>query len=195
MLEMSSRTGTRGRPRTFDTDQILEQSVEVFWQQGFSGTTTRNLEDALGISQSSLYNAFGSKEKLFEQVIARYEERLDAAVLTPLQADDADRAALSTFVDSVASWVSDDAHRGCLVLNLGAETEDGARRVSAYRTKLRSLITPAIESFTDEPGDVEARTELLLAAILGLNISARSGADGDELLGLRDGIKHQIQAW
>lgn len=192
---MTTETNPRGRPRAFDTDEILERSVDVFWRHGFSRTTTRTLEQELGISQSSLYNAFGSKEMLFEQTVSRYEERLAATVLSHLEIADPDRDSLLAFVDAVTAWIGDDEHRGCLVLNLGLDTEDGGRRVTAYRTKLRALLSGAIGSFTDTEDDTEARTELLVAAVLGLNISASSGATKAELLGLRDGIKHQIRAW
>ncbi|MDH3684129.1 MAG: TetR/AcrR family transcriptional regulator [Acidimicrobiia bacterium] len=192
---MSTETNPRGRPRAFDTDEILQQSVEVFWRHGFSGTTTRTLEQELGISQSSLYNAFGSKEKLFEQTVSRYEEQLEAEVMSHLAGDDPDRDSLLAFVDAVTIWIRNDDHRGCLVLNLGLDTEDGGRRVTAYRAKLRELLSKAIGSFTYAEADIEARTELIVAAILGLNISASSGASKAELLRLRDGIKHQIRAW
>ena len=36
--------------------------MHAFWRSGFSGTTTRDLEAALDINASSLYNAFGSKD-------------------------------------------------------------------------------------------------------------------------------------
>lgn len=192
---MSVQPTPRGRPRGFDTEDILDRSIDVFWERGFAGTTTRSLEQALGISQSSLYNAFGSKEQLFDEVVARYEKRLDAAVLSLLDRPDADRDALLDFLDAVVAWIQHDGHRGCLVLNLAAESDEGAARVTAYRATLRSLVAPAIASFTSDEEDVEARTELLVAAILGLNISARGGADDAELGRLAAGIEHQVRAW
>ena len=39
------------------------------------------------------------------------------------------------------------------------------------------------------------RTELLIAAVLGLNVCARSGAGNAELRRIGQGIKAQIAAW
>lgn len=186
---------TRGRPRAFDTDEVLQQSVNLFWRQGYSRTTTRTLENELGLSQSSLYNAFGSKEELFSRVVDRYEKQLDATVLSHLAGPDPDRASILSFLDELVDWVHGAEHRGCLVLNLAAESEENGSRVKAYRTKLRRLLRPALRSFTSNGDDVEARTELLVAVVLGLNISARSGASRAELRRLVNGIKHQVNAW
>lgn len=192
---MSISPRNRGRPRAFDTEEILDASVGVFWKQGYAGTTTRTLEQSLGISQSSLYNAFGSKEKLFEQVVARYEQQLQTEVLVHLDRPDPDRAAIIAFLDALLPWIRHDEHSGCLVLNLSAESGDDVERMDRYRAMLRDLLKAAVASFTDDDRETELRSDLLVAAILGLNISARSGADMDELVRLCDGIKHQVEAW
>ena len=194
-----STTKPRGRPREFDVDEAVQQSVEVFWRNGFSGTTTRTLEQHLGISQSSLYHAFQSKEGLFEEVLVCYEAKLHQTVLSTLERDDPDRDTIIEFLDAVTRWIRNDRHRGCLVLNLaadaGQEAIDGSRRLRAYRKTLRRLLEPAVASFTSDPADTDARVEMLVAAILGLNISATSGASKAELSGMRNAIVHQVRAW
>lgn len=186
---------TRGRPRAFDTDEALDRSMTLFWRLGFNATTTRTLETELGISQSSLYNAFGSKEQLFAQAIDHYQGKLDEVVLSFLDRAEPDREAILDFLAAVVSWINDVDHPGCLVLNYAAECEGGAVRMQAYRARIRDLLRPALKSFTPDADEVEARSELLLAAILGLNISARSGADPDELERIAAGIKRQVSAW
>ena len=190
-----SEAAKRGRPRQFDVDQVLDRSIDVFWQHGFAGTTTRTLEDELEISQSSLYNAFGSKDGLFDQVVERYTQRLDREVLSLLDRPGVGRPELLSFIDAVVAWVDDDRHRGCLVLNLAAEGADRDDRLTAYRIRLRELFEPAVESFTGDPASTGDRVQLLVAAVLGLNISARGGADRDELHRMAEAIRAQIRSW
>ena len=186
---------SRGRPRAFDTDEVLQRSMLLFWRHGFNATTMRTLEDELGISQSSLYNAFGSKEQLFGQTIAYYERRLDEVVLSHLDRPEPDRDAIIDFLSAVLEWISQEDHPGCLVLNYASESQDGLIRMRAYRARLRELFRPALRTFTNDAQEVETRTELLVAAVLGLNISASSGTDPDELEQLTTGIKHQVTMW
>jgi len=56
---------TRGRPKSFDRAAALHQAVELFWERGYEGASFDDLIAAMGISPSSFYNAFGSKERLY----------------------------------------------------------------------------------------------------------------------------------
>ncbi len=60
------------RPREFDEDQVLQKALHVFWHKGYEGTSLADLLAGMGLTKSSLYKAFGSKEALFRRVIARY---------------------------------------------------------------------------------------------------------------------------
>jgi AcrR family transcriptional regulator len=75
-----------GRPREFDTEKALERAMELFWRQGYEGTSLADLTEALGITRPSLYAAFGSKEALFLQALDLYEARAgyrEAALAAP----------------------------------------------------------------------------------------------------------------
>src|SRR5688500_1672592 len=62
----------RGRPRSFDRGAALQRAMEVFWAKGYGGASMAELTTAMGINSPSLYAAFGSKEKLFEEAVALY---------------------------------------------------------------------------------------------------------------------------
>lgn len=192
---MTVEPSTRGRPRAFNTDKVLAHAVDLFWCLGYHGTTTRVLETELGISQSSLYNAFTSKDHLFDQVLERYQNQLNATVLAKLDRPDPDRESILEFFTALVAWIQNKDHPGCLVLNFSVESEEGGKLVTNYRKQLRKLLRPALRTFTTDEDDVEARTELLVLAALGLNISARSGANRAELRRLGNGIKRQVATW
>ncbi len=61
------------RPREFDRDEVLDKAIEVFWTQGYDGTSVQDLVDAMGIQRGSLYAAFGDKHQLFLEALDRYE--------------------------------------------------------------------------------------------------------------------------
>src|SRR5258708_5245513 len=60
------------RARIFDVDQAIDQALQLFWRNGYEGTTVSDLTAALRINRPSLYAAFGSKEELFRRAIERY---------------------------------------------------------------------------------------------------------------------------
>src|ERR1700726_2934058 len=64
-----------GRPREFDIDRALERAMELFWRQGYEGTSVADLTRELGLTRPSLYAAFKSKEALFLRALDLYEAR------------------------------------------------------------------------------------------------------------------------
>ena len=48
--------------------------MEVFWKKGYSGTSIRDLSDAMHIHISSIYNTIGDKHQLFVKCIRNYTQ-------------------------------------------------------------------------------------------------------------------------
>ena len=60
------------RPREFDEGVALEAAMQRFWAGGFAATSVRDIGNAMGLGQASVYNAFGDKRTLFTQCLDRY---------------------------------------------------------------------------------------------------------------------------
>lgn len=192
--------GHPGRPRQYDPDDVLSRALGLFWRQGYRGTTTRDLEAGLGITQSSLYHAFGSKDRLLDAVLDRYQAAVEESLLRPLREAADGRSGLESFFRSVGSWAAADG-RGCLMVNLMAgETPAGpaiAARTRDHRQRVRAALAAAAACACPSAGEDLAgqRADLLLAATLGLNVAARSGATAAELNQMVAGILAQIRSW
>src|SRR5437868_8754755 len=72
------RTGTeitkrsRGRPRGFDAEEVLERVRGVFLAKGFTGASLDELAAAAGLNRPSLYAAFGDKGQLYIATLRFY---------------------------------------------------------------------------------------------------------------------------
>ena len=71
-----------GADREFDRDQALRGALCVFWDRGYQGASISALTAAMGIGSPSLYAAFGSKAKLFQEATDLYLAE-DAGEPTP----------------------------------------------------------------------------------------------------------------
>ncbi|MHB1063978.1 MAG: TetR/AcrR family transcriptional regulator [Georgenia sp.] len=189
-----------GRPRQFSVDDVLDKAVELFWRSGYRNTTTRDLEAALGVTQSSLYHAFGSKSGLLELVLDRYQSDVQETLLAPLRNAQDGGAGLATYFRDLGIRMSTDG-RGCLMVNLmvdEAPTDPAvATRTATHRARVRSALRVAVHRVSGRaPAEtVDQRTDLLLAATLGLNLAARAGATATELSGIVAGITGEIASW
>jgi TetR/AcrR family transcriptional repressor of nem operon len=197
---VASQGQVTGRPRSFDTVQVLDTALELFWLQGYRETSTRDLEAHLGISQSSLYNAFGSKQQLLDSALERYERRISDELLLPLEQASDGIGAIDRFFAGLGTWISTEGRRGCMILNLMAETADSddhvASRTRSYRRRLRAAFRSALErERAANPGTIDDEVQVLVTAVLGINIAARGGAKPTELRRSINALRRLVRGW
>lgn len=59
-------------------DKILEVSLSLFSQRGFSAVSVRDIASAVGVRESAMYKHFSSKQAVFDQLVADYLAKSDA---------------------------------------------------------------------------------------------------------------------
>src|ERR1700676_2951491 len=69
-----------------------------FWADGFAATSVRDLGDAMGLGQASVYNAFGDKRPLFTQCLHRYLDASMRARIARVEKSLPPRQAIETFL-------------------------------------------------------------------------------------------------
>lgn len=110
-----------GRPRAFDRETALDAAMTLFWAQGYEPTSLNQLKRAMGdISPASFYAAFGSKEALFDEVVARYQASHGQVTASLKDETLPPREAIENALRRSARMQTDPAHPpGCL-MTLGA---------------------------------------------------------------------------
>ncbi|WP_339767039.1 TetR/AcrR family transcriptional regulator [uncultured Paraglaciecola sp.] len=60
----------------FDREEVLEKAKNLFWEKGYLGTSTRELQNSINMRPGSIYAAFGNKSALFITVLNHYAQAL-----------------------------------------------------------------------------------------------------------------------
>ncbi|WP_299197126.1 TetR/AcrR family transcriptional regulator [uncultured Amphritea sp.] len=60
----------------YDREDVIHKAMLLFWEKGFNGASTRDLQQALDMRPGSIYAAFGSKEKLYSETLECYSREM-----------------------------------------------------------------------------------------------------------------------
>jgi AcrR family transcriptional regulator len=191
---MVQKSPVRGRPRSFDTDHVLDSVRDIFWKNGYSGTSMDQLAAASGLHKPSLYGAFGDKRRLYLTTLERYltEARavFGAALLRPKLQDCLDElAGQAIFIFTRGG------PNGCFMMTTAVPEANGDAEISAmvraameeFDQALASRFRYAIGSGElPETADAEALAMIVSASHYDLSARARAGYSVAELRSLAD---------
>jgi AcrR family transcriptional regulator len=183
-MSTSSRAPrSAGRPRAFDAQAVVRAARDGFSEHGPELTSIADLERHTGLDRSSLYNAFRSKDALFEAALRSYLEEGIEARLSVLRQPEAGLKTVTTFFVGMAQTLRANpaqAARGCLMVNAVAELggEDPRTTLAGtYRDAFRSAFLSALRQAAAR-GEISrnrlrARSEILASLVMGLFVTAR----------------------
>ena len=180
------------RPRKFDEDRALDAAIERFWEQGYAGTTIRDLSADMGMTGASLYNAFGDKRTLFSLALRRYVAERSLSALAAIAESDNPILALDRFLKGLVREAAATG-RGCLLMSSVAEApssdpslqEEINGHLFNVERALRALLVAARrKSLVPASLDCKKQARVVLSAIISIQILARTRTDSDVLLAI-----------
>jgi AcrR family transcriptional regulator len=135
-----SRRGAPPKGEASARERILATASELFYLEGIRAIGVDTVVERSGVSKTSLYRLFESKDALISAVAAEQDRSFWAwwDRIEERHADDP-RALLDALLSGVANWVGRSAFRGCPFLNLATEFPDANHpgRVIARANKER----------------------------------------------------------
>jgi AcrR family transcriptional regulator len=134
----------RGRPRSYDPDNALDQARDAFWDAGYNGTSLDDLSNATGMNRPSLYAAFGDKRLFYLKTLDRYRE-MSRAVMEKELSDErplAD-ALRGVFARAISIYLAGEhGARGCYLI--------GTAATEAVRSaKIRAVFAAGLHELDD----------------------------------------------
>ena len=184
-----------GRPMQFETGAAVDKAMDLFWRQGYAGTTPQELASELGIGKGSLYNTFESKHALFMRALRRYSaKRLE--YLTDLFSAAGPIGPRLKGAMIVLAGIGEH-QRGCVMVNAAAElgpADDDVNRIADdLFTQIEAVFRLAIER-GQESGEfgvdrvAGTAASQLLASVIGLSVLVKAGGPPERFGAVVDGI-------
>ena len=118
------------RAREFDVEETLDRAMRLFWQNGYTETSMRDLVEYTGVAQAGLYSAFGSKHKLYQAALAHYDESYGNWLFGPLENENSGVDEIFNLFNTILAAVkSEKFQNGCLMCNTAIEFGNDADEV------------------------------------------------------------------
>lgn len=176
-----------GRPKEYDEAAVINAAMDVFWENGYEASSTQVLCERTGLGKGSLYHAFGSKQKLYEQALAHYQELGITAQTQILNGPGTAKQRLQALMQwGIEGDMGASQPRGCMAMFSVMERSskdpviDSINR--AYVVRLEAALCRVIatgqergELATDQPASSVARG--FLASYYGLRLLGQSMPD------------------
>jgi TetR/AcrR family transcriptional repressor of nem operon len=172
-----------GRTRSFDVDEALGIALDVFWREGYEGTSMQALCHAMGVQPGSVYAAFGSKRDLFVAALRRYIDTVSAEAVARINGASSGMQGLRDYfahlvdamVDGKRSW-------GCLITNslveFAGRDPELATMFQVHLANLRTSFAAALARAGVDgelrPGAGPGSAALLVTVVQGMNVMAKS---------------------
>ncbi len=180
----------RGRPRKFDEEEVLAEAAKVFRDRGYACTSMQALSEAMKMGEQSIYNAFGSKEQVFQRALSLYCEK-GGGRMAALIAPDASLESLKSFFLAAIDEVVDGSG-ACLVtqtcLSLEGEAKAAADSVSTHMRNIeihfQKVLENAVANGEIQCEDTEQTARFLNLTMQGLGVLANSGTSKTGLIEL-----------
>ncbi|RAR57639.1 MULTISPECIES: TetR/AcrR family transcriptional regulator [Halomonadaceae] len=151
------------RQTRHDRQHSLDQALALFWRKGYHAASLKDLEGALDMRPGSIYASFGSKERLFGEVLARYGRQGLVELERTLAANPSPLGGLADYLRTLGGLR--DMQRPChacllvkTLLELGAE-EANARLAQELLDGMAARFTQVFEAARDAGELVEERTD------------------------------------
>jgi len=171
----------RGRPRKFDEQEVLGRAAQLFRERGYASTSMQALSDAMGMGEQSIYNAFGSKEQVFQRALDQYCSDSTQA-FEKLAAPGASRGAIKAFLYGVVDHMTGDAPACLVTQTCLSRQEDGSPVASRLSGQMRAVekqfqraVEQAVELGEARCDDPKSAARFFNMTMQGLSVLAKCG--------------------
>lgn len=138
-----------GRPIAFDQELAIEKATELFWIKGYKATSLEDLIGVMKIQKGSFYNTFGSKRKLFVEIVKRYDAKSLTQFQKSLNASDNPVELIKSVFIKLAGETTNKTTKGCFAGNIIVELDctDGELTIQAksHLIKLEKIFVQHIK--------------------------------------------------
>lgn len=167
-------------------DELVREALRIFYRGGFHATGMDALVAETGISKTTMFKHFRTKEDLILAVLRLRDENFRNWFVRRIEElADTPRARLVAIFDALGEWFREPDYRGCMFIKATAEFQDPGHPIHVQSAEHKRLLFQYVSAIAREAGarapDDLARQLLLLkeGAIVAKHMGYEADPAGD----------------
>lgn len=181
-------------------DELVSKATEVFYRHGFQATGMDRLVAETGISKTSIYKHFGTKDDLIVATLKLRDEHIRSWLFQRMtELADTPREQLIAMFDALDEWFAQPDFHGCMFAKACSEFQDPDhpinREASDHVAKLAAQLAEiAARAGLPGPQDLARRLSLLKEGAVVLATMGREGRPALEAKAIATSIVEAAEA-
>ncbi len=148
-------------------DELVRKALSAFYRNGFHATGMDMLVAETGVSKTSMYKHFRTKEDLILAVLRLRDEQFRNWLYRRMEElGDTPRQQLIAMFDALGEWFQEPGYRGCMFIKASSEYQDATHLIHRQSAEHKRMLEVHITDLARKAGlpapEVTARQLLLL---------------------------------
>jgi AcrR family transcriptional regulator len=162
-------------------DELVRKALEIFYRDGFHATGMDLLAAESGISKTTVFKHFRSKEDLILAVLRLRDEDFRNWLFRRMEQAGPPRAQLLAMFDALAEWFASPAFRSCMFIKAASEYPDRQHPIHVQSAEHKRMLFLQVRDIAAEAGaeDPAALARALLLLKEGAIVTAHLGHERD----------------
>lgn len=141
-------------------DELVQKALVIFYREGFHAAGMDLLAEETGISKTTMFKHFRTKEDLILAVLRLRDENFRNWLFRRMKQAGPPRAQLLAMFDALAEWFGEPNYRSCMFIKASSEYPDPGHPVHALSAEHKRLLFRQVRDLAEQAG---ARDPALLA--------------------------------
>jgi len=182
-------------------ERIVAVAVELFYRNGFSAVGIDRVIAAAGVTKTTFYKHFESKDDLMVAAVKRRDEWESAAwdrLIRKIAGEDPVKRLLA-LLDVMDLWFNDPDYRGCMFVNTAMEfpnPNDPVHQAAAeYKKRVRNHWRDQARAAGADAVSAETFADCYAALIEGAMILRQTQGRNDAAKAIRPAVEHLVATY
>lgn len=163
-------------------NELVQKALIIFYRNGFHATGMDLVASETGISKTSMYKYFRTKEDLILAVLRLRDETFRNWIIRRTEALGATpKEQLLSMFDALKEWFEEDSYRSCMFIKASGEYPDPEHPIHAQSTEHKRLLFVYVRDLATRAGvrDPEGLAKQLMILKEGAIVIAHFGHTDD----------------